>query len=39
MEVGRSGTDAQIARAHQILEQTRKDIYRILADDTEDETS
>ncbi|MGB5167446.1 MAG: PadR family transcriptional regulator, partial [Acidimicrobiia bacterium] len=39
MEVGRSGTDAQIARAHQILEQTRKDIYRVLADDTEDETS
>jgi DNA-binding PadR family transcriptional regulator len=39
MEVGRSGTDAQIARARQILEQTRKDIYRILADDKDDDTA
>jgi DNA-binding PadR family transcriptional regulator len=39
MEVGRSGTDGQIARARQILEQTRKDIYRILTDDKDDETS
>ena len=39
MEVGRSGTEAQIARAHQILEQTRKDIYRILADDKDDKTA
>ena len=39
MEVGRSGTEAQIARARQILEQTRKDIYRILAGDKDDETS
>ena len=39
MEVGRSGTETQIARAHQILEQARKDIYLILADDKEDETS
>jgi DNA-binding PadR family transcriptional regulator len=33
MEVARSGTEAQIARARHILEQTKKDIYRILADD------
>jgi DNA-binding PadR family transcriptional regulator len=39
MEVGRSGTDAQIAKARQILEQSRKDIYRILADDRDDETA
>lgn len=39
MEVGRSGTEAQIVRARQILEQTRKDIYRILAGDKDDETS
>ncbi|MGB5185729.1 MAG: PadR family transcriptional regulator, partial [Acidimicrobiia bacterium] len=39
MEVGRSGTEAQIASAHQILEQARKDIYLILADDKDDETS
>ena len=37
MEVGRSGTDSQIDKARQILEQTRKDIYRILADDKDGE--
>ena len=35
MEVARSGSGAQIARAKAILERTRRDVYRILAGDDE----
>ena len=36
MEVARSGSEAQIARAKAILEQTKRDVYRILAGDDEE---
>jgi DNA-binding PadR family transcriptional regulator len=37
--VGRSGTDAQIARAQEILTQTRRALYLILADGPEETPS
>ena len=36
MEVARSGSEAQIARAKEILERTKRDVYRILAGDDGD---
>ena len=36
MEVARSGSETQIAKARAILEQTKKDVYRILAGDDEE---
>ena len=35
MEVARSGSETQIAKAKAVLEQTRRDVYRILAGDDE----
>ncbi len=36
MEVARSGSEVQIAKAKAILEQTKRDVYRILAGDDEE---
>jgi len=33
MQVARAGSDAQVTRAKEILEETRQRLYRILADD------
>ena len=32
-QVGMAGDDAQVTRAKELLAQTRRDLYRILADD------
>jgi hypothetical protein len=37
MEVRRAGSTAQLAEARRVLAETRRSLYRILADDAEDE--